>query len=310
MTGGLGFIGSNLVRELEKQGHEVWICDLIHSDRPNYVRCDVGKYRQVERMFEQNDFDYVYHAAAEYGRWNGEDYYENLWLTNAVGTKNILRMQEKKEFRMIFFGSAEVYGDYDGVMSEDLMEKTPIKQMNDYAITKWANELQIMNSAAMFGTETVRVRLFNVYGPGEHYTPYRGFIPKFIYKALHDEPYTVYLGHKRTLEYIKDVCRTLTKILKNFKPGEVFNLGGDKQYEIKHISDLILQSLEKDDSKVIYNEAESFTTKIKTPDSSKAKRDLGFKLIVPLEEGIKRTVEWFKKLYGNPSPKRVYLAGG
>ena len=299
VTGGLGFIGSNLTRELENRGFEVWVCDLIHSERPNYIRCDVSKYRQVERLFEEHDFDHVYHAAAEYGRWNGEDYYENLWLTNAVGTKNILRMQEKKGFRMIFFGSAEVYGDYDGVMSEDVMDEVPIKQMNDYAIAKWVNELQILNSAAMFGTETVRVRLFNVYGPGEHYTPYRGWIPKFIYKALHDEPYTVYLGHKRTLEYVEDVCRALANIIDNFKPGEVYNLGGDEQYEIKFVSDLILRLLGKDDSRVTYKEAEPFTTRVKTPDSSKAKKDLGFKLIVPIEEGMHRTVEWFKGLYGN-----------
>jgi dTDP-glucose 4,6-dehydratase len=298
VTGGRGFIGSHLVRELQRRGHEVWVCDLMHSGQENYIRCDVSKYRQVEKIFEENDFDYVYHAAAEYGRWNGEDYYENLWLTNVVGTKNIIRMQEKKRFRMIFFGSAEVYGNYDGVMSEDVMDKVPIKQMNDYAISKWVNELQIINSTKMFGTETVRVRLFNVYGPGEHYTPYRGWIPKFIYKALKDEPYTVYLGHKRTLEYVEDICRTLANIIDNFKPGEVYNLGGDKQYEIKYISDLILKTLGKDDSKVIYKEAEPFTTRIKTPDSTKAKRDLNFKLTVPVEEGIRRTVEWFKKTYG------------
>jgi len=297
VTGGLGFIGSNLVSELKRRGHEVWACDLMHSGKSNYVRCDVGKYRQVKRMFEEHDFDYVYHAAAEYGRWNGEDYYENLWLTNAVGTKNILTMQQNMKFRMIFFGSAEVYGDYDGVMSEAVMDKVPIEQMNDYAIAKWVNELQIMNSAAMFRTETVRVRFFNVYGPGEHYTPYRGFIPKFMYKALRDEPYTVYLGHKRTLEYIEDICRTLSNIIDNFKPGEVYNLGGDEQYEIKYVSDLILKCLGKNDSQITYRKAEPFTTRIKTPDSSKAKKDLGFKLTVPVEEGMQRTVSWFKALY-------------
>ena len=299
VTGGLGFIGSNLVIELKKRHHEVWICDLTHSERSDYIRCDVSKYRQVERMFEQHDFDYVYHAAAEYGRWNGEDYYENLWPTNAVGTKNILRLQEEKDFKMIFFGSAEVYGDYGGVMSEEVMDKVPIRQMNDYAITKWVNELQIMNSAAMFETKTVRVRLFNVYGPGEHYTPYRGFIPKFIYKALHDESFTVYVGHKRTLEYVDDICRTLANIIDNFKPGEVYNLGGDGQYEVKYVSDLVLKCLGKNDSKLTYKESEPFTTKVKTPDSSKAKRDLGFELTVPIEQGLQKTVEWFKSLYGN-----------
>ncbi len=298
VTGGRGFIGSNLVTELEKRGYEVWACDLTHAEMDNYIRCDVGKFRQVERIFKEHDFDYIYHTAAEYGRWNGEDYYENLWLTNAVGTKNILRMQEEKHFRMIFFGSAEVYGDYDGVMSEDVMNKVSIRQMNDYAITKWVNELQILNSAEMHGTESVRVRLFNVYGPGEHYTPYRGWIPKFIFKGLLGEPYTVYLGHKRTLEYVEDVCRTLGNIIDNFRPGEVYNLGGDEQYEVKFVSDLILKCLRKDDSIVTYKESEPFTTKVKTPDSSKAKRDLGFKQTVSVEQGISRTVEWFRKLYG------------
>ncbi len=300
VTGGLGFIGSNLVPELRQRGHEVWVCDLGHSEGPNYIRCDVTKYRQLERIFDQHDFDYVYHLAAEYGRWNGEDYYENLWLTNVVGTKNMIRLQEKRKFRMILFSSAEVYGDWDGVMSEDVMDKVPIKQMNDYAMTKWVGELQVLNSAAMFGTETVRVRPVNAYGPHEHYSLYRGVIPAFIYKALRDEPYTVYLGHKRIFDYVEDTCRTLANIVDNFKPGEVYNVGGKEEWEhdIKYVSDLILKYLGKDDSKVIYKEAEPFTTRVKHIDFSKIRRDLGHNPKIPLEEGIPRTIEWMKKVYG------------
>lgn len=302
VTGGAGFIGTNLVRELESRGHEVFAIDLFNTERENYARADVRSYRQVERIFERDSFDYVYHLAAEYGRWNGEDYYENLWQTNVIGTKHMIRLQEKLRFRMIFFSSAEVYGDFEGVMTEDVMEKNPIGdtyQMNDYAITKWAGELMCLNSAKMFGTETVRVRPVNCYGPHEHYTPYRGFIPKFIYHALFRRPYTVFRGHRRIIDYVEDSCRTWANIVDNFIPGAVYNVAGRPEWErdIREYSDLILAATGRDDSLVTYEEAEPFTTKVKTIDCSRAIRDLGHDPKVPPEEGIRRTVAWMKEYY-------------
>jgi len=303
VTGGAGFIGTNLVNELRGRGHEVVALDLYNTEREDYVRADVRNYRQLERIFDRWKFDYVYHLAAEYGRWNGEDYYENLWQTNVIGTKHIIRLQEKLGFRMIFFSSAEVYGDYEGVMTEDVMEKNPIKdtyQMNDYAISKWAGELMCINSAKMYGTETVRVRPVNCYGPGEHYTPYRGFIPKFIYHALHSKPYVVYKGHRRIIDYVEDSCRTWANIVDNFIPGEAYNVAGRPEWErdIKEYSDLVLNATGCDDSIVTYKEAEPFTTKVKTMDCSKAIRDLKHDPKIPPEEGISRTVEWMKQYYG------------
>ena len=165
-------------------------------------------------------------------------------------------------------------------------------------MTKWVGEMMIKNSAMQYGTETVIIRPFNVYGPGEHYHPYRGFIPKFIYHALRRIPYTVYLGHKRTLEYIDDFVEAIANVVDNFKAGEVYNIGGDEVYEVKYISDLVLKCVGRDDSIVTYKEAEPFTTKVKIPDSTKAKRDLGWRPKIKPEEGIPRTVEWFKKNYG------------
>jgi len=303
VTGGAGFIGTNLVNELRKRGHWVFVADLYSTDQEKYLRTDVRNYRQVEKLFDSEQFDYVYHLAAEYGRWNGEDYYENLWNSNVIGTKHILRMQEKNEFRLIFFSSSEVYGDYAGVMNEDVMKTNPIQdtyQMNDYAITKWAGELMCMNSSAMFGTETVRVRPTNCYGPHEHYSPYRGFIPKFIYHALFDKSYDVYVGHKRIIDYVEDSCRTFANICDNFLPGEVYNVGGRPEWEmdIKEYSDLVLNAVGKDDALVTYRDVEPFTTKVKRMDSSKATRDLKHNPRVSPEEGIRRTVEWMMGFYG------------
>ena len=302
VTGGAGFIGTNLVNELKKRGHEVIALDLYNTERENYIRTDVKNYRQLERVFEKWKFDYVYHLAAEYGRWNGEAYYENLWETNVIGTKHLIRLQEKLKFRLVFFSSAEVYGDYSGVMLEDVMVNNPISdtyQMNDYAITKWAGELICMNSAEMYGTETVRVRPVNCYGPHEHYNPYKGFIPKFIYHALFNMPYTVYKNHKRIIDYVDDTANTFANIIENFIPGEVYNVGGRPEWEkdIKEYSDLVLAAVGRNDSIVTYIEAEPFTTGVKKIDCSKAVRDLKHDPKISPEEGIRRTVEWMKWYY-------------
>lgn len=299
VTGGKGFIGTNLTAELKGNGHDVWTCDIVHGEEEKHVRADVSSYWQLERIFEKHKFDYVYHLAAEYGRWNGEDHYENLWRTNVIGTKNILRLQEKYRFRQIFFSSCEVYGDYDGIMSEDIMDRIPIKQMNDYAISKWVSELQVLNSAEMFRTETVRVRPLNCYGPHEYYSPYRGVIPIFVYRALMDMPYTVYMGHHRIFDYVEDTCRTLANIVDNFIPGEVYNIGSKEDWivDIKYVSDLILKYLGKSDQLVTYKEAEPFTTKTKQVDFLKIRRDLKHDPKIPIEEGIPRYIEWMKKVY-------------
>lgn len=297
VTGGLGTVGRVLVDDLRSRGHDVWFCDINHHHDPKYVRCDVASLWQLERIFNKHPFDVVYHLAAEFGRWNGEDYYDTLWRTNAIGTKNIIRLQERHGFRHVFFSSSEVYGDYEGVMTEDVMDRCEVRQLNDYAITKWVGEMQVMNSAAMHKTESVRVRLFNTYGPGEYYSPYRSVICRFIYCALHDLPYTVYLNHHRTSTYVTDTVSTLANIAERFRPGEVYNVGGEEYHDIRQLSDMILEYLQKSDRQVTYSEGEPFTTRDKKIDIEKAKRDLGHESRVPLREGIPMTIEWMKKVY-------------
>jgi dTDP-glucose 4,6-dehydratase len=310
VTGGVGTVGAGLVSDLRKRGHHVVSCDIAHQPdevgftvstdvtTPLYARCDVGEFRQIERvMVNLGPFDYVYHCAAEFGRWNGEDFYETLWRTNAVGTKNVIRLQERLKFRLIHFSSSEVYGDWPELMVESVMDQYEIKQMNDYAMTKWVNEMQVRNSAQQFGTESVVVRLFNTYGPGEYYSPYRSVNCRFLYCALNGLPWTVFRGHSRTSTYLADTVRTLANIVDNFKPGETYNIGGKNQHTIAELSDTILKVTGADSSLVAYRDSEILTTHHKCVDVSKAIRDLKHEDSYSLEEGLRITMEWMRRVY-------------
>lgn len=291
VTGSRGVVGKCLSKILRDKGHDVHGLDLAHSAEKNYTRCDVSQYRQLESVIE--GFDFVYHAAAEFGRWNGEAFYEQLWATNAVGTKNMIRLQEKHHFKLIHFSSSEVYGDYRDVMREDVMDRFAVHQMNDYAMSKWVNEMQIRNSKIQFGTETTIVRLFNTYGPGEIYHPYRSVNARFCYAALNGLPVTVYRGHLRTSTYIEDACRTVSNIVDNFT-GDTYNIGGIRRHDIETLVRIIWDYTRADKSLITYAEPEILTTKIKRVDTKKAVDDLGHKDTVSLEEGIVRTIKWMR----------------
>jgi dTDP-glucose 4,6-dehydratase len=311
ITGSKGVVGSWLKSILTKRDHDVFCIDLSHDlgetgwehemvrGKRTFSRADVGDFRQLERIFlNEGPFDFVFHAAAEFGRWNGEDFYEQLWKTNAIGTKHIIRLQEKLKFKLIHFSSSEVYGDYEELMQESVMDNVEIKQMNDYAMSKWVNEMQIRNSAIQHGTETVIIRLFNTYGPGEWYHPYRSVNAKFCYHAIHGIPITVYRGHQRTSTYLEDTCRAISNIVDNFKPGEVYNIGGSQEHDIETLADIVWKYTGADRSLIEYKDKEVLTTTMKKVDTSKAIKDLGLKPTVSLEDGVHRTIDWMREYYG------------
>lgn len=308
ITGGNGVIGKQLVQEFIGRGDSVVSLDLCHREdefafsvkfsnpprNPMYMRCDVAEFCELQRVIEIcNDFDVVYHTAAEFGRWNGEDFYPALWRTNVIGTKHLIELQRQWGFKLVHFSSSEVYGDYPSLMVETAMDQYPIKQLNDYAMTKWVNEMQIRNS----GVEAVVVRLFNTYGPGEYYSPYRSVNCRFLYSALKGVPWTVFRGHRRTSTFLPDTVRTLANISDHFHPGETYNIGGDVEHTIEELSDAVLEVTGADPKLVQYADSEPMTTKVKHVDCTKAIRDLGHKNTVSLKEGLELTVDWMRKVY-------------
>jgi dTDP-glucose 4,6-dehydratase len=297
ITGIAGTLGRPLKRELQRRGHDVWGLDLQHRPEPSYFRADISSYRQLERAFEQ-DYDFVYHLAAEFGRVNGEEYYETLWTTNVIGTRHILEVQKKKNFKLIFASSSEIYGDkHHAILSEDIPLNHSIIQHNDYAVTKWVNEVQIMNFEKRFGSPIARLRFFNAYGPGEYYHNYRSVVCLFAYRALHRLPYDVYLGYSRVFMYIDDFIPTLANVVDNFVPGEVYNIGGVEFRSVKELSDLILAHLSLDDSLVNYLPEDRHNVMNKRPSIEKARAAFGHDPRVSLEEGVPRTLEWMREVY-------------
>lgn len=309
VTGVKGVVGSKLEEILRKRGHSTFGVDLFHTDEryghglgkvqdENYFRCDIGEFRQINSVINHVKPDLVYNCAAEFGRWNGEHFYEKVWKTNAIGMKNIIRLQEDLGFKLVHCSSSEVYGDYRDVMYEDVLEKVPIDQMNDYAMSKKVNEMQIKNSRSQFGTESVVVRIFNTYGPGEWYHPFRSVNCVFTYNLLHGKPITVYKGHSRTSTYVYDCANTLANISDNFKDGETYNIASDQEHTIEYLAETILKETGADPNLVNFvDHSEVLTTKHKLVSAEKAISDLCHTGTVPLDDGIRMTVDWMKSYY-------------
>lgn len=290
VTGHLGTIGTPLTKLLLARGHDVTGVDIRHSDTG--TRADIAEYRQLERAMPA-DVELVYHLAAEFGRHNGEDYTEQLWRTNVIGTKNMLRLQKERGFRMVFASSSEVYGERQhSVLREDL---PPIYLPNDYAISKQVNEAQILNA----GTETMILRFFNAYGPGEHYHAYRSVVCLFVYRALHGLPYQVYRNYWRVFQYIDDLVATLEHCTDRFYPREIINVGGEEYRSVESLHALVshLVGVPFDRPGVDFLPEDLHNVVCKRPAVDKAKELLGHEITVSLEEGVASTVEWMARLY-------------
>lgn len=309
VTGALGTLGRPLVKKLIEQEHRVFEIDLMNNGGARYFRADISNYRElinalsiIESWCKQQTGEgihYVYHLAAEFGRMNGEIYYDKLWGTNAVGTKNILEAQKGGIFeKLIFTSSSEVYGEVQAEsLHENLMDEVSILQHNDYAISKWVNEKQIINHQKRTGLPVMRLRLFNAYGPGEYYTPFRSVVCLFCYRGLNDIPYQVYEGYHRVFMYVDDLIPTMANCIGMFVSGRVVNIGGVEYRSVKEMSDIVLKTLDKDDSKVEYLPEDKHNTVNKRPDITLAKETLGHNPMITLEEGVPLTIEWMKKVY-------------
>jgi len=306
VTGYAGTLGLPLCDELRSRGHQVYGIDTKHDYRDWTRRADVGDFRQIRNalgFWEPDEDTAVYHLAAEFGRNNGEDYYESLWRTNAVGTKNMLVCQREMRFKLIFASSSEIYGEgpFDReMMDEDMPLRRCPMHHNDYAASKWLNETQIRNAAREWKTRSMVLRFFNAYGPGEYYHPYRSVIALFCYRAMHSLPYTVFRGYHRVFQYVGDFIRTLANASERFAAGATLNIGGREYREVADAHKIISAQLGLDPYRphVTWADRDGHNTVNKRPDISRAVEILDHRPDTTLEDGIAETISWMRGQHG------------
>ena len=289
VTGSEGTLGKPLVAALEAAGHVVFTVDQMHTGRRNHLRADVAIHHQLKGAYLP-DPDVVVHLAAEFGRENGLNYSEQLWTTNCIGTGNIIDFCSHFSTHLIFASSSEAYGDIaegEPMLHEAALDCKVPSFYNEYALTKWANEKQL-EIAGRKGLEYTTMRLFNIYGPGEHYTPYRSVVCRFIHQALAGETMKVSDG-LRTLLYVNDFVDFVLRAVDK-RPGGAFNVAGSEEINMTALAAMIRTGCGSGSLIEFYKETE--TVSRKKASTEKAKSVLGWEPKVGLEKGLEETIRW------------------
>jgi UDP-glucose 4-epimerase len=314
VTGGAGFIGSNLADTLMEQGHEVTIIDNLSvgkasniehhlsSERFHFVNDSILNVGTLERLVRQAEL--IYHLAAVVGpKYVVEDPLGTI-VTNVRGTENILELAFKYWVRSVVASSSEVYGKSEAVpLSEDddrLLGPTTVSRWS-YSDAKAIDEYFAL-AYAKKGLPVAAVRYFNGYGPRLDPRGYGSVIAKFITQALRGEPLTVYDNGEQTrcFTYVADTVEgTIRAATVKEAVGRVFNIGSNRETSINELVQLIRQVTGSESEIVHMSYAAAYgpafeETRRRVPDVRRAHEVLGFEAKTTLEEGLRRTVEWFR----------------
>ena len=302
VTGGAGFIGSNVVRELLSRNMKVIVLDDLNTGINNieeiedtkleFIKGDIRDIDLVDSLMSR--CDYVINEACRVIAASLDDPYGDLDV-NVRGTLILLESARKNKIKsFIYSSSASVYGDTGGlVMSEKLVPNPS----NPYAISKMTGEHYTKLYSKVHNMNTVSLRYFNVYGPHQNpHSVYGGVIPIFCSSLKDGEPLRVYGDGEQTRDftYVKDVAKITVDCLFNDKAfGKCFNVGFGAEVSI---NDLVQAFRQIKDTGVAYvGERTIDNVTRREADSSYLKDELGYGCTTPLTDGIGITYEWYAK---------------
>ena len=307
VTGGAGFIGSNLVRRLLQEGAYVRVFDnfstgkrsniasIIKDSKTNRLEVFEGDLRDFALILEATlGIDLVYHEAALPSVIRSVKAPNTTNDVNIAGTLNLLEAcKVHKVKRVIYASSSSIYGDAEELPKRESMLPNP---KSPYAVSKIAGEYYMRVFHHLYGIETVILRYFNVYGPSQDPTSeYSGVISKFITAFISGGQITVYGDGEQTRDftYVDDVVEANVLVANAPVSGEVFNIAGGKRYSLDQLVAILKEIFNKEDQKTIYTDPRPGDVRHSQADIEKVREALGFRAKVGFDEGLKNTVQWY-----------------
>lgn len=300
VTGGAGFIGSNLVDELIKKNHQVVIIDNLYTGKKENVNpkaefynLDICDFKKIKPVF--SGVDYVFHLAAiPRVLLSVKDPVETS-KTNMLGTINVFKAAvEANVKRVVFFSSSAVYGDQKEM---PLKETTATHPISPYGLQKLVGEQFAKLFVDLYHIPIVCLRFFNVYGPKIDFdSDYGLVIGKFLYMRLQNKPLTIFGNGEQTRGfcYVDDVIEAAIRAIESnvLKGGEVINISGEDSYSVNYLAKTI-------GGEIVYLPSrEGDPIHIKA-DVRLAKSLLHWQAKTSLEEGIKKTQHWLNMHLNN-----------
>jgi UDP-glucose 4-epimerase len=315
VTGGAGFIGSNLVDALVLRGDDVTVFDNLAIGRPENLAPHLGarRVRLVRGTITDANAlephvrwsDRVYHMAAVVGVRHVVDNPLQCITVNVQGTHNVLSLAAAHGVRTVVASSSEVYGKVAQMPlcegGDRLLGPTTVGRWS-YADAKAIDE-HLALSYARAGLPVTILRYFNAYGPRSAPTGYGSVVARFIGQALKGEPLTVYDdgAQTRSFTYVSDtVAGTILAGSLDRAVGQVINIGSDEETTIEDLARRVVEATASK-SAITYQASTAVfgplfeEARRRVPDVTRARELLGFEARVSLQEGLRRTVEWYRK---------------
>jgi len=301
VTGGAGFIGSHVVRALVVSGNEVRVFDDLSTGSLDTLEgLDVDFHQGDIRQFAEIDeamqgMESVFHFAAFISAPDSISQPQACYETNILGSLNVLRSaQQAGVKRVVLASSAAVYGDHDGPVDE----ATPKLPASPYAVSKFAMEETARLFTRTYGLETVSLRFFNVYGPGQSPdSAYAAVIPQFINDLESGSGITINGNGQQTRDfvYVEDVAEACLLAMEHpDASGGTFNIASGRSISILNLAE-ILQGFYPEAPEVQFGPSRPGDVRYSLANTEHAQGTLGYRPKTAFEDGLAQTVEWFKR---------------